>query len=62
MQSCEWLNVTTEGGMSQVLKRLRISYKRGRDYVHSPDPDYERKRELIEQVRRGCQAEPERFV
>jgi len=62
MQSCEWLDVTTEGGMSQILKRLHISYKRGRDYVHSPDPDYEQKCKLIKQVQERCQADPERFV
>lgn len=26
--------------MWQTFKRLHIHYKRGRDYVHSPDPDY----------------------
>jgi hypothetical protein len=27
-------------GVCQVLKRLRVTYKRARDYVYSPDPDY----------------------
>jgi hypothetical protein len=26
--------------VSQVLRRLRVSYKWARDYLHSPDPDY----------------------
>lgn len=37
---CDYLEVQTRGGMSQLLKRLGISYKRARDYVHSPDTHY----------------------
>src|SRR5207244_4075400 len=33
----EW-QVTTDGGMHQVLERLGIHDKRGRSYIHSPDP------------------------
>jgi len=35
-----YTRLQTNGGMSQILKRLRISYKRARDYVHSPDEHY----------------------
>ena len=35
-----YTRVQTNGGMSQILKRLRIRYKRARDYVHSPDEHY----------------------
>ena len=28
METCDWQQVTTEAGMSQILKRLRISYQR----------------------------------
>lgn len=35
-----WLNLHTLPGMSQLLHRLRIHWKRGRHHVHSPDPDY----------------------
>ncbi len=38
---CKWLNLETESGMSQLLQRLGIHYKRGRDHVHSPDPYYQ---------------------
>jgi transposase len=41
---CDWLRLTTEGGLSHLLDRLGIHYKRGRDYGHTPDPDYEPKR------------------
>jgi transposase len=32
---CKWLRVNTTPGLSQILKRLGISYKRGRSYIHS---------------------------
>ncbi len=60
--ACSWLRVTTDSGLSQLLARLGISYKRGRDYVHSPDPHYPDKLALIEELRRRSQVEPERFV
>ncbi|MCX7839792.1 MAG: IS630 family transposase [Anaerolineae bacterium] len=37
---CQWLQGLTPQGVWQTLQRLRIHYKRGRDYIHSPDPDY----------------------
>lgn len=37
---CTWLQSLTPPGVCQILKRLHIHYKRGRDYVHSPDVDY----------------------
>lgn len=37
---CDWLHVASPAGISALLDRLKISYKRGRDHVHSPDPDY----------------------
>lgn len=57
-----WLRLRTDGGLSQLLTRLRISYKRGRDYVHSPDPHYAAKLAYIAQCWQRVQAEPERFV
>lgn len=32
--------VRTVSGMSRLLRRLGIRYKRGRCHIHSPDPDY----------------------
>lgn len=60
--SCPWLKVTTEGGLSRLLKRLCISYKRGRDYVHSPDLHYLEKLSLIELCHMRAFYAPERFV
>lgn len=62
LRVCTWLTLRTTGGLSQLLRRVGISYKRGRSHVHSPDPDYAAK--LLE-VRR-CLSEalsaPDRVV
>jgi hypothetical protein len=39
-QVCDWLRTTTPAGLCRLLKRLHVSRKRGRDHIHSPDPDY----------------------
>ncbi len=50
------LRVQTAAGLWQVLERLDIHWKRGRSYIHSPDPLYQVKvdwiAELKQQVRR----------
>ncbi len=37
---CDWLHLATLPGLLRLLDRLGISYKRGREHIHSPDPDY----------------------
>src|SRR5215204_1411737 len=44
---CDWLRLHTAGGLSRLLARLELSWQRARDYVHSPDPDYDAKRTTI---------------
>jgi transposase len=61
-QTCDWLHLSTAGGLSQVLTRLGISYKRGRDYVHSPDPYYWDKLSLIELCRLRAYYDPHRYA
>lgn len=61
-QTCDWLHVTTRGGLSQLLDRLRISHKRGRTYIHSPDPYYDDKLSVIELCRLQAWYDPERYV
>lgn len=39
-QVCAWLRTTTPGSLANLLQRLRVSYKRARDHIHSPDPNY----------------------
>lgn len=59
---CPWLGVGSEAGVSQVLQRLGIRYKRGRRSLHSPDPAYEAKRYRIEMCRFRSYYAPERYV
>jgi DDE superfamily endonuclease len=42
-EAAPWLTLHTDGGLAHLLDRLDIHWKRGRDHVHSPDPDYEAK-------------------
>lgn len=61
-ETCVWLTVATAAGLSQVLKRLGISYKRGRDYVHSPDPHYLEKLSIVELMRLRAYYNPTRYT
>jgi hypothetical protein len=59
---CDGLRVTTPGGLSHLLARLGISYQRGRDHIHSPDPDYEAKRRFFETIVAQARASDRRVV
>jgi transposase len=59
---CDWLRIKNPSGLSQLLKRLRISYKRGRSYVHSPDPHYQQKMDLIAQCLLKAWYAPEKYA
>jgi hypothetical protein len=62
LEVCDWLQLTTLAGLSQLLRRLKISYKRAREYLHSPDPDYQEKLSLIELARLRAWYEPETYA
>lgn len=62
LESCDWLRLHTLGGLSQLLKRLGIRFKRARAYVHSPDPDYEAKVSYLLLCRMRAWYEPQRYV
>ena len=61
-RTCDWLVVTTAAGVSQILDRLGIHYKRARSYVHSPDPYYAEKYALIQQCLLRAWYDPEHYV
>ncbi len=61
-QVVDWLKDLTLAGVHKILRRLGIHYKRGRRYVHSPDPEYDEKLAVIQIVRELVEAEPKRFV
>jgi hypothetical protein len=42
-----WMGALSLSGVWRVLRRLEVGDKRGRDYLHSPDPDYDAKLEAI---------------
>jgi hypothetical protein len=52
----------TEAGLWQLLKRLGIRYKRGRDYIHSPDPHYAAKVSYLTLCQMKAYYEPEKYV
>ncbi len=57
-----WLRGLSLAGVYKLLRRLGIRYKRGRRYVHSPDPEYDEKMKVIEAIRQLVAQEPRRFV
>lgn len=61
-QTCDWLRVGTAGGLSQLLDRLGISYKRARNYIHSPDLYYDDKMDLIQWCLLRAWYAPDRYV
>ena len=61
-QVCDWLAVNYPSSLSQLLKQLRISYKRGRSYVHSPDPHYQQKMDMIAQCLLKAWYAPEEYA
>lgn len=48
VQHCKWLNLETESGMWQLLHRCHISYQHAQEHIHSPDPQYQAKLEVIQ--------------
>lgn len=61
-QKVSWLNGLSLPGVYKILRRLTISYKRGRRYVHSPDPEYDEKLAMLQIVQELVAAAPQRFV
>jgi hypothetical protein len=62
LETCDWITLKTLGGLSYLLKRLGISYKRARSYVHSPDGQFEAKVSYLTLCRMRAWYEPERYV
>lgn len=56
------LAVKTIGGLWHILKRLCISYKQGRRHIHSPDPEYQAKKERVDKAVGLARRYPEKVV
>jgi DDE superfamily endonuclease len=61
-QAVPWLASVSLPGVWQLLERFDLVYKRGRRYVHSPDPDYLLKRARVRWAWQQVQHDPVRFV
>jgi transposase len=57
-----WLSRLSLAAIHRLLDRLRLRYKRARDYVHSPDLDYLAKLAQIATVLDDARAAPARTV
>ena len=62
LQACPWLGLHSLPGLSQLLPRLKIYWKRARHHVHSPDPHYVDKLRDVRVCVRQVQANPEQSV
>lgn len=62
LTACPEVRLRTPQGLGQLLTRLGISYTRGRDYVHSPDPDYDAKLAAVMTARAAAHADPDAQV
>jgi hypothetical protein len=61
-QVVAWLGPCTKVGVWRILKRLGIKYKRGRQYVHSPDPNYDLKLAYVQAAQTLVETEPARYA
>ena len=59
---CAWLASHSPSGVGRVVRQLGITYKRGREYVHSPDPDYVAKRQFIADLLEQLRQAPGRLI
>jgi hypothetical protein len=53
-----WFSGVSLPGIGKILKRLQVSYKRGRMSLHSPDKEYDKKLAAIRQAQKDCAAFP----
>lgn len=57
-----WLHGRSLVCVWHSLRRFKLHYKRGRDYIHSPDPAYELKLHYIQAAQQQVQADPHSVV
>jgi transposase len=61
-QTVPWMRRLSLPGISKLLRRLGVSYQRGRVHITSPDPLYQHKMEAIAEARMLSMWMPKRFV
>jgi hypothetical protein len=47
MSAILWLKGMSVSGLSRLLRGFRIRYRRGQEYLHSPDPEYRTKMDAV---------------
>lgn len=57
-----WLADYTDSGVAKALHRLGVRLKRGRLRLHSPDPDYQAKRDRIDRTLARARTDPDRVA
>lgn len=62
LDTCNWLTCHSLVGVHRLLRRLKLHYKRGRQYIHSPDPDYQAKLDLVCECLKRARLEPDRYA
>lgn len=62
LAASDWLRVRTLPGLCQVLRHLKIHWKRARAHVHSPDWDYVAKLASLRPQLRGAGIEREQLI
>lgn len=53
-----WLRGLTVSGLSRLLARLGVRYRRGQEHLHSPDPEYDAKLAAVSRARAEAAARP----
>jgi len=61
-QTCDWLRVSTAGGLWRVLDRLGIRYKWARNHMYSPDAAYDAKLSVLQLCRLRAWYQPEDYI
>jgi hypothetical protein len=61
-QSVSWLKNCSLPAIQQIVQRLGLRYKRGREYLHSPDADYDLKLAYVEAAEQLARTQPGRYV
>ncbi len=59
---CDWLGKYSLSGIWRILQALGVHYKRGQQQVHSPDPEYEPKKQRIQACVRAAMQYPGEIV
>lgn len=62
LETCDWLRISTAGGLHRLLERIGIRYKQGREYLRSPDRHYEDKLSLIQLCGMRAFYAPQQYV